>query len=121
MKFLRVRRVDEQEKGEKAGELLRTAGIVLLAVGAAAAVAALVVRTQIARHRRDLFSPQPLRRLAALGYLNGLEPSVDAVRLLQDFVAWEPRPLLRRRAAQILTRMEQRLVESPPSTGEVAG
>lgn len=98
---------------ETARKVLRTASIALLAVGAGAAVAALVVRCQIARHRRDLFSAQPHQRLAALGYLAGLEPSIDVVRLLYDFIAWEPRPLLRRRAAQILARMEQRLEEIP--------
>src|SRR5690606_13879878 len=54
-------------------KFLRTAGVILLAVGAVAALGALVVRDQMSRHRRDLFSPHPLRRLAALGYLAGHE------------------------------------------------
>ena len=90
----------------------RTLAWIVVGVGTAAAVAALLLRDQIARHRRDLFSPHPLRRLAALGYLATAEPSVESVHLLRDFLAWEPRPLLRRRAGQILQRMEARLVRS---------
>lgn len=99
---------------------LRTVGLVTLIIGAVAALGALLVRDQISRHRRDLFSPHPLRRLAALGFLAGLEPSVDTVRLLGDYVAWEPRPLLRKRAEQILDRMERRMV-SGAVTSEAAG
>jgi hypothetical protein len=86
--------------------VLRTTGFTLLAVAAAAALGALLVRDQISRHRRDLFSPHPLRRLAALGYLGGLPASVDVVLLLRDFIAWEPRSLLRKRASVLLARME---------------
>ena len=32
--------------------------------------------------------------------------SVDHITLLRDFIAWEPRPLLRKRARTILERME---------------
>jgi hypothetical protein len=89
--------------------ILRTTGVILLTIGAAAAVGALVVRDQISRHRRDLFSSRTLQRLAALGYLSGLTASVESVQLLRDFVAWESRTLLRRRAMQILERMERQL------------
>lgn len=85
---------------------LRTAGITVLAAAAAGAIAALVIRDQITRHRRDLFSPHPLRRLAALTHMNREPASVDAIRLLRDFIAWEPRTLLRRRARSIMVRME---------------
>ena len=37
------------------------------------------------RHRRDLFNPHPLRRLAALGYLK-THPSVDDLPLLRDYL-----------------------------------
>lgn len=97
----------------------RTLTWIVVGVGAAAAVAALLLRDQIARHRRDLFSPHPLRRLAALGYLASADPTVESVHLLRDFLAWEPRPLLRKRAGQILQRMEARLVRSRPD--EAAG
>ncbi len=85
---------------------LRAAAITVLAAAAAGAVAALVIRDQVTRHRRDLFSPHPLRRLAALTHMNREPASVDAIRLLRDFIAWEPRTLLRRRAGAIVERME---------------
>ncbi len=105
---------------DKTRRIVKTTAWVLLALGAAAALSALVVRDQIARHRRELFSSHPLRRLAALGYLGGRDATVDTVRLLRDFVAWEPRPLIRRRAALILARMEQQL-QTGPTPGEVVG
>ena len=61
--------------------------------------------TQIRRCRRDLFSNRPLRRLAALGYLGG-RPSVETARLLTEYVSWERRPVLRRRAERLLRRMK---------------
>lgn len=90
--------------------LIRTTGFTLLAVAAAAALGAILVRDQISRHRRDLFSSHPLRRLAALGYIGGLPASVELVMLLRDFVAWEPRALLRERARVLLSRMESNLL-----------
>ncbi len=99
--------------------ILRTSGLTILAVGAVAALGALLVRDQMSRHRRELFSPHPLRRLAALGYLSGRPPSVDTVLLLRDFLAWESRPLLRRRATVLLARLEDALVARPLPT-EVA-
>ena len=68
----------------------------------------LVWSTQIRRCRRDLFSKSPVRRLAALGYIGG-RPSVDAARLLTEYVRWERRPLLRRRAERLLRRMQAHL------------
>lgn len=91
--------------------IARTTGFTLLAIAAAAALGAILVRDQISRHQRDLFSSHPLRRLAALGYISGLPASVEHVMLLRDFVAWEPRPLLRQRARAMLTRMEGALAE----------
>ena len=61
-----------------------------------------------ATHQRDLFSPRPLRRLAALGYLAG-QAGVDTVRLLRDYLAWERQPVLRRRAMAILRGLEATL------------
>jgi hypothetical protein len=89
--------------------VLRTAGVTLLVVGAAAALGALLVRDQMSRHRRELFSPHPLRRLAALGYLGSATASIDLVLLLRDFIAWEARPLLKKRATSVLSRMEEAL------------
>lgn len=89
--------------------VLRTLGFSLLAVAGAAVLGALLVRDQISRHRRELFSPHPLRRLAALGYLGSAPASVDLVLLMRDFIAWETRPLLRKRAMALLARMEESL------------
>lgn len=93
--------------------ILRTTGLTALAALAVGGLGTWLVRDQITRHRRDLFSPHPLRRLAALGYLGGRPASPDAVLLLRDFIAWEARPLLRRRAAALLTRLEDALAERP--------
>ena len=92
---------------------IKTAGITVLAVAAVGAVAALVVRDQLDRHRRDLFNPRPLRRLACLGHMARAEASVDNITLLRDFVAWESRKLLRNRAKVILKRMEIQAQEAP--------
>jgi hypothetical protein len=86
--------------------ILRTTAFTLIALSAVAAVGVLLVRDQISRSKRDLFSPHPLRRLAALEYLGGGPASVDTVLLLRDFLAWEPRPLLRKRAHAVLARLE---------------
>ena len=92
---------------EKVIRTLKVAGITALAVGAAGAVASFLVRDQMSRHRRDLFNPRALRRLAALGYMAGERTSVDNINLLRDFVVWERRPLLRSRAKAIVGRMEE--------------
>jgi hypothetical protein len=89
--------------------ILRTVGFSLLAVAGTAILGALLVRDQISRHRRELFSPHPLRRLAALGYLGSAPASVDLVLLMRDFIAWETRPLLKKRAMALLARMEDAL------------
>jgi hypothetical protein len=89
---------------------LRMAGITVLAAAAAGAIAALIVRDQITRHQRDLFNPRALRRLAALGHVSKEPATVDTIRLLRDFVAWEPRKLLRERAKAIVERMEAEAV-----------
>ena len=73
-------------------------------------VAGLVLwSVQMARCKRDLFSTNPVKRLAALGYLGG-QPSLDSVHLLTEYLGWEKHPLLRRRAERLLQRMKARLV-----------
>jgi hypothetical protein len=82
----------------------------IFTTGAAAGVAAgwMLAQRRLARHRRELFSRRPLRRLAALGFLAGQE-GVETIRLLRDYLAWEPQPMLRRRAETIVRRMEATL------------
>ncbi len=80
----------------------------LIGGGLGAILGMLLAQQSIGRHRRDLFSDRPLRRLSALGYLNS-SPSVDAVHLLRDYLAWETHPVLRRRAKAVVRRMEAKL------------
>jgi hypothetical protein len=79
---------------------------------AAAAVGFVVgnalAQRSMGRWRAALFSARPRRRLAALGYLSG-HPSVAAVRVLKDYLAWEEHPALRRRAESLVRRMEANL------------
>ncbi|HWL40380.1 MAG TPA: hypothetical protein VNO75_09085 [Gemmatimonadaceae bacterium] len=58
--------------------------------------------------RRELFSRSAVRRVAALGYLRA-RPSVTTAQLLKEYVAWEPRAILRQRGARILKRLEATL------------
>lgn len=60
------------------------------------------------QYRRDLFSPRPLRRFAALSYLRG-RPTVNTARLLREYVAWEHSPLLRRQGVSLMRRLEKTL------------
>jgi hypothetical protein len=78
-----------------------------IVIGAAAGW--LLAQRRLTYHRRDLFSPRPLRRLAALGFLAG-QDGVETVRLLRDYLAWERQPMLRKRAEAIVRRMEATLV-----------
>ena len=47
-------------------------------------------------------------RVAALGYLRA-KPSVNTAQILREYIAWEPRPLLRRRGAKMLEHLEATL------------
>jgi len=60
------------------------------------------------QYRRNLFSKSPLRRVAALGYLRA-RPSVNTAQLLREYVAWEPRSILRHRGVRMLKRLEATL------------
>ena len=64
-------------------------------------------REQHAR-RRDLFSVRPMRRFAALSYLRG-QRSPETASLLRDYIRWEPRHDLKRRARRLLDRVERQL------------
>lgn len=65
---------------------------------------AVVWSTQIRRSRRELFSKNPVRRLAALGYLGG-QPGLETARILTDYIGWERDVTLKRRAQRLLRRM----------------
>lgn len=98
----------DEDSGDRLLTFLKYAGLATLGVAAVGGVGVWLARDRMARHRRDLFSPHPLRRLAALGYLR-TRPNVDNVLLLRDFLAWEERPLIRKRAASVLDEMEEEL------------
>jgi len=95
----------------------KVVALTVLAAAAAGALAVYMMRRQIRLHRRDLFSPRPFRRLAALGHMGKEPASVDAIRLLQDFVAWEPRGHLRARAQAIIERMTSEVGALPAEAG----
>jgi hypothetical protein len=59
------------------------------------------------RRKRDLFSKRPMHRLAALTYLRGQASGPETVRLLREYVRWESSPGLRRRASELLARVER--------------
>ena len=60
------------------------------------------------QYRRNLFSKSPLHRVAALGYLRA-RPTVNTAQLLREYVAWEPRAILRQRGARMLRQLESTL------------
>jgi hypothetical protein len=64
-------------------------------------------REQHAR-KRDLFSARPLRRFAALSYLRG-QSTPETAHLLRDYIRWEQREDLKRRARRLLDRVERKL------------
>jgi hypothetical protein len=90
------------------------------AVGVVGTVAALLVRDQIQRRQRDLFHPSALRRMAALEHVSRQRGSVDSLNLLKDYIAWEPRRLLRNRARALLERMGEEVTQSHRTSGASA-
>ena len=62
---------------------MRSRGL-LFATGAMVGATAgwVLAQRRLTFHRRDLFSPRPMRRLAALGYLAG-QGGVETARLLR--------------------------------------
>jgi hypothetical protein len=85
---------------------MRSRGLLFLGSLVGGAVAGwMLAQRRLTVHQRELFSPRPLRRLAALGYLAG-QTGVDTIRLLRDYLAWERTPVLRRRAQAILRGLE---------------
>jgi hypothetical protein len=60
------------------------------------------------QHQQALYSPKPMHRLAALGWLSG-QPSAESVLLLREYLGWEQNPVLQRRARRLLARFENAL------------
>lgn len=60
------------------------------------------------QYRRNLFSKSPLRRVAALAYLRA-QPNLNTATLLREYIAWEPRSVLRRRGVRMLKHLESTL------------
>ena len=89
---------------------MRTQKVGYVAVGFLGGVAAgsLMWSRMQRQYRRNLFSNSALRRVAALGYLRA-RPTVNTAQLLREYVAWEPRAILRQRGARMLKRLEARL------------
>jgi len=88
----------------------RQRGATFVAVGFLGGIAAgSLMWSRLQRNcRRNLFSRNPLFRVAALGYLRG-RPTVNTAQLLREYVAWEPRPILKQRGARMLRRLEAAL------------
>lgn len=83
-------------------------GAVLFGMAAGAALGWWLAGEHRARHRTDLFSPRPLRRLAALSGVGGAV-TVENVQLLRDYLEWERHPMLLRRARSLVRQMEAAL------------
>ena len=94
---------------------IKKTGMAVLGVALLGMLAAWIVKDQITRHRRDLFSPKFLRRLAALGHMAKVEASVDNINLMRDFILWEKKNSLKERAKLIIARMEETLALGSPS------
>lgn len=85
----------------------RTLSFALGFLGGAAAGYVWWTRAQ-SEHQQALYSPRPMRRLAALGWLSG-RPTPDTVMMLREYVGWEKNTVLRRRARRLLKRIENAL------------
>ena len=107
-----MRRRSQVEVEVESGDIVRRgpspAGMVALGFIGGIALGLALWSRQMRHFRRGLFSASPLRRFAALGYLSG-HPSLESTRVLSDYVAWERRPMLRRRGERALKRMKQTL------------
>lgn len=82
--------------------------VLLVAAVAGLSLGWLVAQRTLRHHSAALFSSRPLKRLAALGYLEG-SATPDSLRVLRDYLAWEHHPMLRRKATALVRRLEARL------------
>jgi hypothetical protein len=87
----------------------RRAGLVAAGFVGGVIAGVLLWSMQMKRSRRDLFSTNALKRYAALGYLGG-HPSVETAQLLTEYLRWESKPILRRKAQRLLQRVQGGLV-----------
>jgi hypothetical protein len=67
-------------------------------------VGALVWRREQNAAHDQLFAESAMQRAAAIGWLER-SPSVPNAHLLRDYIRWERRPALRRRAVRALDRL----------------
>jgi hypothetical protein len=74
---------------------------VLAAFAGGVVVGALMWRRQQNEAHDQLFAASAVQRAAAIGWL-ARTPSIENVRLLRDYIRWERRPTLRRRAQRAL-------------------
>jgi hypothetical protein len=105
--------VPRGHRRRRRGAPLAPAALAALGFAGGVAVGAALWSRLLDVNRRGLFSHHPVRRFAAISYL-GARPSVDTVRLLRDYLAWEPHPLLRRRARRVLRAVEAHLERHGP-------
>jgi hypothetical protein len=84
------------------------AGFVAVGFIGGVAAGSLVWSRMQRQFRRNLFSKSALHRVAALGYLRA-RPTVGTAQLLREYVAWEPRAILRSRGARLLRQLESTL------------
>jgi hypothetical protein len=92
----------------------RLPGFAAIGFALGLAAGAILWETQMRRSRRDLFSSNPVRRLAALGYLGGGDRASS--RLLRDYVRWERTGALRRRGEDLLRRIEHSALPEEEAT-----
>ena len=85
-----------------------TGGLAAIGFVGGIAVGVLAWSWPLEASSHHLFSSSPVRRFAALGYLNG-RPSAGTARLLRDYIRWESHPILRRRGEQVLRQVERSL------------
>jgi len=79
----------------------RAVPYVLAGFAGGVVIGALGWRRQQASAHDQLFAASAVQRAAALGWL-ARSPSVGNARLLRDYIRWERRPTLRRRAERAL-------------------
>ena len=78
--------------------------MVLAGFAGGVVLGALAWRKQQALAHDQLFAASAFQRAAAIGWV-ARTPSVENARLLRDYIRWERRPTLRRRAERALDRL----------------